>query len=160
MGHVFFALFADRRQADAAVAEMHALDETGEHCKVAIHRGALDNEGLPVGETHGRARLVEGVLLSAIVGALLGGLVFKPLGLIEGDTLPWLIGALVGAALGGLGGLLTGVGGPDRRLERMSDALRRGGTIVTVDADGEFLEKEAERIVRAHGAHVEHHASI
>src|SRR5687767_12553292 len=96
MRNVFYALFADPNEADAAVKELgdlripppvpdprerHPVHAENPH--VEVHRGKLDNESLPVGETYARGRLVEGILLSSVGGALLGGFVLGPMGLVS-----------------------------------------------------------------------------
>ena len=63
MRNVFFALFADPREADAAVQELDAIKSLpkvpdprernpghAENPHVEVHRGRLDNESLPVGD--------------------------------------------------------------------------------------------------------------
>ena len=162
MRNVFFALFADPVEADAAVKELGALDDKGtNNPHLEIHKGKLDNESLPVGETHARGRLVEGILLSAVGGALLGGLVLGPAGVIS-DALvsPAVLCAGLGVMFGALGGVLTGVGAPDPRLERMAKQLEHGGVIVSVEVAGDWETDEAEKIVRKHGAEVQYHATV
>jgi hypothetical protein len=174
MRNVFFALFADPKEADAAVQELDAIKSLpkipdprernpvhAENPHVEVHRGRLDNESLPVGETYARGRLIEGILLSSVGGALLGGFVLGPMGVVS-DALvsPAVLCAGLGALFGGLGGLLTGIGAPDPRLERMSRALEHGGVIVSVEVAGDWETGEAEKIVRRHGAEVQYHATV
>ena len=121
MRHVFFALFADATEADAAVHEIGDFDAGKERCHVERHTGGLDYENLALGETRGQTRLVQGALL---------------------------------------GGVLTGVSSPDTKLERMEALMRSGAVVLAVDAEGQWESKQAEQIVRRHGALVQHHALI
>jgi hypothetical protein len=174
MRNVFFALFADPKEADAAVQELGALSSEPpvpdqrerhpvhhENPHIEVHRGKLDNESLPAGETYARGRLVEGILLSSVGGALLGGFVLGPMGIVS-DALvsPAVLCAGLGAMFGWLGGLLTGIGAPDPRLERMARALEHGGVIVSVEVAGDWETVQAEKIVRRHGAEVQYHATV
>jgi hypothetical protein len=162
MRHVFFALFEDAKEADAAVTELGDLDAGKERCHVEVHRGGLHNDALPIGETRGQSRLVQGALMGGLFGAVVGGALLGPqqLLLVVGPLGAAFICGALGMVLGGLGGLLTGVGAPDTKLERMEEAIRRGATVLAVDADGRWEREQAEQIVRRHGALVQHHALI
>jgi hypothetical protein len=162
MRHVFFALFEDPREADLAANELGDLDASHEHVHVERHTGNLNYENLSLGETRGQARLFQGALLGGGFGALVGALLLGPqhLILIVGPLGAAVICGALGMVLGGLGGLLTGVSGPDPKLERMESLLRRGAVVLAVDAEGRWEREQAEQIVRRHGALVQHHALI
>ena len=162
MRHVFFALFEDAKEADAAVTELGDLDAGKERCHVEVHKGGLHYDSLPIGETRGQTRLVQGALMGGFFGAVVGGALLGPQHLIlaVGPVGAAVICGALGMVLGGLGGLLTGVSGPDTKLERMEAAMRRGAVVVAVDAEGRWEREQAEQIVRRHGALVQHHALI
>ncbi len=162
MRHVFFALFADAKEADAAVSELGSFDAGKEHVHVERHTGGLDYENLAIGETRGGTRLAQGALLGGIIGALLGALLLGPqhLILVVGPVGAALLCGALGAVMGGLGGLLTGLSGPDTKLERMEALMRNGAIVLAVDAEGQWESRQAEQIVRRHGALVQHHALI
>ena len=61
-----------------------------------------------------------------------------------------LTGAAVGAAGGGLLGALTGLGVPEDEARWYEAEVGRGGTLVTVRADGRY--EEARRIMSEYGA--------
>ncbi len=162
MRHVFFALFEDATEADAAVHELGDLDAGKERCHVEVHKGGLNYEGLAIGETRGQTRLVQGALMGGFFGAVVGGALLGPqhLLLVVGPAGAAFVCGALGMVMGGLGGLLTGVSGPDTKLERMEALMRRGAVVVAVDAEGRWEREQAEQIVRKHGALVQHHALI
>ncbi len=75
MRHVFFALFNDAHEADAAVTELGDLDAGKDRLSVEVHKGGgqLDSELLPIGETRGGTRLVQGAVMGGLLGAVVGG---------------------------------------------------------------------------------------
>ncbi|MFG5118158.1 hypothetical protein [Methylorubrum sp. POS3] len=99
------------------------------------------------------AEAADGAGAGATVGTVLGGGagLLAGLGLIAipgvGPIVAagWLITALsgagVGAAAGGLIGALTGAGLSGKDAETYAEGLRRGGTLVTVRADGDLAER-------------------
>jgi hypothetical protein len=162
MRHVFFALFEDPREADLAANELGDLDASHENVHVERHQGNLDYEGLAIGETRGQTRLFQGALMGGAFGALVGALLLGPqhLMLVVGPLGAAVICGALGMVMGGLGGLLTGLSGPDPKLERMERLMRRGAVVLAVDAEGRWEREQAEQIVRRHGALVQHHALI
>lgn len=99
------------------------------------------------------AEATEGAGAGATVGTVLGGGagLLAGLGLIAIPGLGplvaagWLVAALsgagVGAAAGGLIGALTGAGLSGTDAETYAEGVRRGGTLVTVRADGDLAER-------------------
>ncbi len=95
----------------------------------------------------------EGAGAGATVGTVLGGGagLLASLGLLAipgaGPVIAagWLVAALsgagVGAAAGGLIGALTGAGLSGADAETYAEGIRRGGTLVTVRADGEIADR-------------------
>ncbi len=96
----------------------------------------------------------------AATGAGIGGVVGGGAGLLAGLgllTIPglgpvvaagWLaslaVGAAAGATAGGLAGALVGAGTPDDHAHVYSEAVRRGGTLVSARVD----DKDADRVQR------------
>jgi hypothetical protein len=162
MRHVFFALFADAKEADAAASELGVLDAGQEHVHVERHTGGLNYENLAIGETRGGTRLIQGAMMGGIFGALVGALLLGPqhLILVVGPLGAAVLCGALGMVMGGLGGLLTGVSGPDTKLERMEALMRGGAVVLAVDAEGQWESKQAEQIVKRHGALVQHHGLI
>lgn len=101
----------------------------------------------------GEAEAADGAGAGATVGTVLGGGagLLAGLGLIAipgvGPLVAagWLVTALsgagVGAAAGGLIGALTGAGLSGTDAETYAEGVRRGGTLVTVRADGDLAER-------------------
>lgn len=95
----------------------------------------------------------EGAGAGATVGTVLGGGagLLASLGLLAipgaGPVIAagWLVAALsgagVGAAAGGLIGALTGAGLSGADAETYAEGIRRGGTLVTVQADGDVADR-------------------
>lgn len=103
-----------------------------------------------------------GAATGALAGGALGGLAGWLVG-IGALAIPWvgpiiaagplaaaLTGAAVGAAGGGLLGALTGMGVPEEEARWYESEVGRGGTLVTVRADGRY--EEARGILKDYGA--------
>lgn len=109
------------------------------------------------------ADALEGAGAGATIGTVLGGgagllaglglLAIPGLGPVvaAGWLAATLTGAGLGAAAGGLVGSLAGVGVSAEDAEVMAEGVRRGGTLVTVRADGAAAAR-AEEILEDHGA--------
>lgn len=118
--------------------------------------GAAGPAGQDPGGTHASAHgnpAADGAGAGATVGTVLGGGagLLAGLGLLAipgaGPVVAagWLVAALsgagVGAATGGLIGALTGTGLSGADAETYAEGVRRGGTLVTVQADGEIADR-------------------
>lgn len=98
----------------------------------------------------------------AVAGGILGGIIGVVLGLgalaipgigpaiAAGPIISGLIGAGVGAAGGGLLGALVGMGIPKEEAGYYAEGVRRGGTIVAVNARDDQVE-HASDIMERHG---------
>ena len=103
-----------------------------------------------------------GAATGALAGGALGGLAGWLVGIgalaipgvgpivAAGPLAAALTGAAVGAAGGGLLGALTGMGVPEEEARWYESEVGRGGTLVTVRADGRY--DEARGILKEHGA--------
>ena len=103
-----------------------------------------------------------GAATGALAGGALGGLAGWLVGvgtlalpgvgpiLAAGPLAAALTGAALGAAGGGLIGALTGMGVPEEEARWYESEVGRGGTLVTVRADGRY--EEGSRIMAEFGA--------
>jgi len=99
----------------------------------------------------GAVGLLVGLGALAIPGigpVLAAGPLAAALGITAGST---VTGALIGGAGGALVGALTHIGVPKEHAEYYSEGVRRGGTLVTVNAPDNQAE-EAVNILNGHGA--------
>lgn len=127
-----------RSEAEADAAAEHATEGAAQGAGVGATTGAV------VGGTAG---LLAGLGSLAIPG-------FGPL-LAAGPIVSFLtgagIGAGVGAIAGGLIGALVNAGVPEAQARIYEESLRRGGVLVTVEADDDTAELAAD-ILDRHGA--------
>jgi hypothetical protein len=147
--------------SDDAQRAIEALKEAGFNSEDVgvtmrdMHRAeALSEEaGASAGAGAATGALAGGAL-GGVAGWLLGiGMVAIPgIGpiLAAGPLAVALTGAALGAAGGGLLGALTGMGVPEEEARWYEAEVGRGGTLVTVTADGRY--EEARRILHDHGA--------
>jgi hypothetical protein len=155
-GRAVTALFDSYEDAarivDRIEAEGVPQSEIGIVSLDATDRPTVAGEPGPVARP-AEAEAADGAGAGATVGTVLGGGagLLAGLGLIAipgvGPIVAagWLITALsgagVGAAAGGLIGALTGAGLSGKDAETYAEGLRRGGTLVTVRADGDLAER-------------------
>ncbi|MFN3877242.1 MAG: hypothetical protein ACK4MH_02560 [Brevundimonas sp.] len=159
-------LFDSHTEALDAVSKLEAAGVS--HDKISIvsnnadnwHAGSGDHKALPLGDRNGDGEndVADGAGKGATTGGLLGagagvlaglGMLAIP-GLGPVVAAGWLastaVGAAVGAAAGGATGGLLGAlkesGHSDEEANVYSEGVRRGGTLVSVKADGD----EAQRI--------------
>lgn len=120
----------DRREAETLV------EDTGTKAGAGAATGALAGGAL-------------GGVAGWLVG--IGALAIPGVGpfIAAGPLAAALTGAAIGAAGGGLLGALTGMGVPEDEARWYEGEVHRGGTLVTVRADGRY--EEARRIVREYG---------
>jgi hypothetical protein len=94
----------------------------------------------------------DGALLGGLMGLLVGLGAFMIPGIgaaVAAGPLFGIIGAGVGAVTGGILGSLINLGVPEERAGHYAEALRRGYTLVFVNAD----EKLAERVIQIMSRH-------
>jgi uncharacterized membrane protein len=159
MEHTVFAVFGDLVAAERAVEELLASDLCKEHhVSVVVHR-SVDPERLDAlvqydgqaTETDGAPAAVRGALIGGVLGAVLAG----PLGLMgAGPVASALFGATMGAAHGALAGGLIGLGLPDTALKHLAAQLRKGDTLITVQADSKVRERDVETFLIRQGARI------
>ena len=118
--------------------------------------GEFKPEALPGGDTASNTATgaVTGGLVGCAAGVVLSmvALAIPGLGPVvaAGPLLAGLTGAGAGAAAGGVIGALTDEGVPEKHAMYYAEAVRRGGALLTVRADGVRADRAAE-ILRANG---------
>ena len=151
MEHITYALFDDEAHARAALGAIEASGTDRRHCSAVLHRGRLDDGQLGILESAAPEGLREGAAIGGIGGALLGGVLFGPAGLVSiGAT------ALVASLYGAIAGAIAGSGLPDRRLEQLSKQLAGGKVLLVVEAPSLQCRDEADAAARANGGQVQH----
>jgi len=160
--HVVFALFDDSAPAAHALREIHQVrrDYPNAGMQVALHRGHLDDEKLPLYATNGRRRMVFGIVNGLFWGALLGLLLFVS-GIAEaslGLLIPMT--ALMGMLIGALGGALMGVSSPDAALEHLAHDLHGNEVVISFSTTDDDLFARAQDILVENGARVETRAAV
>ena len=96
-----------------------------------------------------------GMVYGGLAGLLVGAVALAVPGIgpawAVGPVLP-LLGATFGAITGGLIGGLVSKGVPEKDAHAYAEGLRRGGTLITVNADSDALADRAVEIMKRHGA--------
>jgi len=162
MRHVFFALFPRSNEAATALREIRQVkrDYPEAAFEVALHRGSVEGENLPLYSTNGRRRLIFGVVNGLFWGAVIGfvlyiaGIAPASLGILLALT------ALAGALIGGLGGVLTGVSSPDDALEHLTKDLHGSEVAISFSTSDDTLFERAQDIFIENGARVEKKAAV
>ena len=136
-------------------ANQTASGYTGDGATVGT---AGTGEGHAVGKDAGIGAGIGGVVgllvglgaltIPGIGPVLAAGPLAAALGVTVGST---VTGAVVGGVVGGLVGALTHIGVPKEHAEYYAEGVRRGGTLVTVNAPDDQAE-EAVDILNGHGA--------
>src|SRR5258705_4498171 len=98
----------------------------------------------------------KGMAFGALAGMLLGAVTmaipgFGPL-LVAGPGLALLGGTTLGALAGGIVGALKARGMPEEQANFYAEGVRRGGTLITVNAVTDDLAQRAVEILKRHGA--------
>jgi hypothetical protein len=153
-------LFDESEVADRAVKDLIAAGfdhrkisilTADPHGKLYRHyaeepAGTMAGEGAAVGVT-------SGAIIGGIIGLLIGvGLFFVPIGLVAAGPIAGLLaGGTLGAATGGVLGGLIGVGISEKDADIYAECIRRGGTLLTVEA-AELDTLRAHEILNRDGA--------
>ena len=147
--HTIVALFDDYREAESAIRDVeaagipssdislianNAADRYGNYPQYGLDRAERMDTGAAVGTGAGI-----GAVLGGAAGLLagIGALAIPGVGpvIAAGALAATLAGAGVGAAVGGLVGALVEAGIPREHADIYAEAVRRGGTLVTVRTD-------------------------
>jgi uncharacterized membrane protein len=150
-------LFDDRDAAQAVVQDLMnegfsresisvvATDPAGKFQKSSVTEdGNLAGEGAVSGAT-------SGALVGGIFGLLVGvgALAFPAIGLVAAGPLSGLLtGAAIGGLSGGVIGGLIGLGIPEEHAHTYAEGIRRGGVLVTVQADDARADRAADIMER------------
>ena len=112
----------------------------------------------PVGA--GDTKAGTGTAVGAAAGAVLGGIAglaalaipgIGPL-VAAGPIVAALSGATTGGAVGALAGSFAGLGVPTEHAQRYEEAVRAGGTFISVKTQDEQTAKRITSVLDAHGA--------
>lgn len=136
----------DGRNGKTGIADNTSMSETGKEAGKGAAAGAVGG-----GVLGGVLGLLVGIGALAIPGIgpiLAAGPLVAALGAAGAST---LVGAGVGAAAGGLVGALVGAGIPEADANFYAEGVRRGGTLVTVSAADNLVDRAAD-IMQRHGA--------
>ncbi len=157
-------LFDDRNAAQAVVQDLMnegfsrenisvvATDPEGKFQKSSVNdEGSLAGEGAVSGATTGA---IVGGIFGLLVGV--GALAFPAIGLVAAGPLSGLLtGAGIGALSGGVLGGLIGLGIPEEHAHTYAEGIRRGGVLVTVQADDLRADRAADIMERDGAVDVE-----
>lgn len=117
-----------------------------------LHTGRVPDRDLTTGEGAASGAGIGGII-GGLGGLLMGlGLLAVPgvgPALAAGPIASALVGAAIGAAAGGLAGALVNAGVPEERAGYYAEGVRRGGSLVTVEAD-DARANEAADILNRH----------
>ena len=160
MANNLVGLFDDRSTAQGAVQDLVsagidrnrisivASDDSGTTTTLGVDEsGNIAGEGAASGAT-------SGAVVGGAVGLAIGlGFTFLPFAgfLLAGPIAGLLTGAVAGAATGGVLGGLIGLGIPRETAELYAEGVRRGGTLVTVQAEASE-ENQIRDILNRDGA--------
>ncbi len=165
MAKTIVGLFDEPAEAQAVVQELVQAGVARDHISLMAHRGDAAMTTDPTDDGG------DGVLAGAGIGAVLGGVGGLLVGLAvlpipglgpviaAGPIATTLAGMGLGAATGGLVGALTGVGVPEEHAQHYAEAVRRGGTLVTVYADEALAPRVSEIMDRHHAVDVSQRAA-
>lgn len=143
---------------EISVVANDARGEYGKAREVSRTDRSGSDEGDKVAESAG-AGAVGGTVIGGALGLLVGAglltipgigpvLAAGPIAAALGST---ALGAGIGAAAGGLVGSLVGLGVPEEEADYYAEGVRRGGTLVSVSADGARAD-QAYQVMQSHGA--------
>lgn len=160
MATTVVGLFDTRESAQGAVQDL--IDAGFDRARISIV--AADPQGTMYRETAGgdsenlagegaRTGLTSGAVVGGLLGLLIGtGLIFVPAGFaVAGPIVGLIAGGAAGAATGGIIGGLIGMGIPADQADYYAEGIRRGGTLVALQAIDERIE-EAHAILDRDGA--------
>jgi len=151
MRRTVIGLFRDLNEARAA---LHDLESDG-FPREQINLVAYDGSGAADDVSELGSNTTKGAAAGGIAGLLLGlaAVALPGIGPIvaAGPIAAALAGAGVGAATGGMFGALADMGVPGHEAKYYEEAIRRGGTMLIVSAEGEMVDK-ARSLLDRHGA--------
>jgi uncharacterized protein (TIGR02271 family) len=163
MGKTVVGLFDNRAEAQTVVQELLAEGFRREHISIMSKRIDGQDVNVQYVEEDGHAQ-IEDMARGAGTGAAIGGAAGLFLSVVAGASVPGigpvlaagplaaiLAGAGIGATAGGLISGLTRLGVPDDDANFYAEGLRRGGTLVSVEASDDTAAR-AVAVMKHHGA--------
>ena len=167
MSKTIVGLFDDASEARSVVTELTQMGVTRDHISLMANRDATATTPTDdtVTESAGSDALTGagiGAMLGGVGGLLVGLAVLPIPGLgpiiAAGPIATTLAGMGIGAAAGGVVGALVNVGVPEEHAAHYAEAVRRGGTLVTVEADEAMAQSVADVMNRHHAVDVNQRA--
>ena len=158
MARTVVGLFDTFGHAEAALREVERLGVA--HSDVSIIANNADNEYTNWRDTAGKDYVMPAAGTGATSGMAIGGIggILLGLGLLAipglgplaaaGPLVAGLTGAGVGAAAGGLLGALVDIGIPHDEAGYYSEGVRRGGTLVSVQAADNLIQPVVDALNR------------
>ncbi len=163
MAKTIVGLFDDIHDARAVVEEIVQLGVARDHISLMAHRGDTTTSADPTTNEEAGSDVLTGAGYGAVlggVGGLLAGLAVLPIPgfgpiIAAGPIVSTLAGMGLGAAAGGMIGALTDLGVPEAHAYYYAEGVRRGGTLVSVRADGTMAPRVVEVMSRHHAVDIE-----
>jgi hypothetical protein len=156
MRTVIYAIFHAQRVAANAVRSLKTASGPADHVRLAVYRGEIGSEDLPVARTAARRRFLQAAVGGLVLGVLFG-IVLLALGVATGEeSLTVLFCGLAGMVVGCLGGTLSGAASPDPVLERLGHDVEKDGVILMLEANTRDELDRAATVMREHGARLVH----
>src|SRR5215203_306556 len=156
MTRTVVGLFRDSNEAQAALHDLEGAGFTREHLNLVAYDGSgqytdVVSQGNELG-----SNTTKGAAAGGIAGLLIGlaAVAIPGVGpiLAAGPIAAALAGAGVGAATGGMLGALADMGVPGHEAKYYQEAIRRGGTLLVVNAGSEDMAERAQSTLDRHGA--------
>ena len=168
MAKTIVGLFDDASDAQAVVRELVDLGIDRDQISLMANRSAeaLTRDTAPEVTTTGEDAMA-GAGIGAVaggIGGLIVGLVALPIPglgpvIAAGPIAAALTGAGIGAVTGGVIGALTHVGVPEEHAQHYAEAVRRGGTLVTVSSPDVLAQRVTDVMNRYHAVNVNDRAA-
>lgn len=168
MANTLVGLFDDRDAAQHAVSDLIAAGFSRDSISVVANDGSGGASTSVVDESGNLAAAgassgaTSGAVVGGVAGLLIGlGFTVLPIAgiLLAGPIAGLIAGAASGAVTGGVVGGLIGLGIPKEHAELYAEGIRRGGTLVTVQADAADEDRIRDILDRDGAADIEERGS-
>jgi len=151
MESVAYGLFQNRTAADAALARLDRRGLPDDVVRVSEHVGEIADEDITGAASRTRPGAVIGGLFAAVLGGILGALVFG--GRVGLSPLyAGAIGALGAGLFGALLGTITGTAVPRKEISDLDGAVADGKVLVTIDSESEQTTQDLIAQLERYGA--------
>jgi uncharacterized membrane protein len=156
MTRTVIGLFRDSNEAQAALQDLEGAGFTREHLNLVAFDGSGTYSDLAKRSSELGSNTTKGAAAGGMAGLLIGlaAVAIPGIGPVvaAGPIAAALAGAGVGAATGGMLGALNDMGVPGNEAKYYQEAIRRGGTMLVVQAGGDTSAEQAQSILDRHGA--------